>query len=823
MGYRLDLSHPDGRTGTIDAETTNSVNFTHNYSAESEFEASVPYDVDLLDWELAEVQIYYVFPDGTTLHKFRGEVERVKGNYEQGTMTVYGPGVEHELTKGVADKVIQNKTTEQAIKDYYANELPGFSSNVVAPNPQTVATDDNVQTADTTSEWDGIFTPAASTPVGTGSSYLQELKSAWSFEAENYDAGSAQSSASDIFASGGSYLVQLADFFDPEWNFSTDHTIPESYVGLHIRYGMQYINWTNPDFPEWQGAGFKANIDGTNHTQFANGFGRQYSPQDGKLWLPRNVFQDDGGTFTDETTAAQNDTADDMHLLPASPATGDAYYFGKDGPFDELKIDISTAGAGTYSLTWEYYAEEKDSSGSTIASGWRDIPNVTDGTNGFRNGGVNSVTWSLEDIAKDTPNGGAYNTMASTTVNGTNDVYVRARVTSFSSLSTQPLGKQYRHRGGPISRYTSGSWSGGDLAAGSHTLRIAATQDAPANMLFDVVGVYDSRYTYTFDNNLNAESGYLDGPEPYPDSVAVQLEQIDVPYNITESTVQTTEAGGQPLPEIAVSPDGGSTWKTAANVNDATFTISVATTTLDTRLTLGRYGSTTGQTPLQGTTPMRVDVYDHLLDGNDLGVIEELELTGNHLENLKAIHETSDYRFVMDHDPNALNIESFPADTEKTLPDLTIKNRLPSTDVGGYANKVHVFGAKASDGTRPVAVVQDDTEINEVGVEPVPIIAPDLTTVTDVKNKARTELTKRVAKRRNAGELEVVAQHPLPGYTYPVDLTGDGTTTKIPLETVDFSEGRGEADGRLSFEALLGVEIEVAAAKRTTRNISTLL
>lgn len=823
MGYRLDLSHPDGRTGTITAESVESVEFTHNYNAESEFSASVPYDVDLLDWELAEVQIYYVFPDGTTLHKFRGEVERVKGNYASGSMTVYGPGVEHELTKGVEDTVITNKTTEQAIRDYYANELSQFSSTVVAPNPNTVATDDNVQTADTTAEWDGITTPPATLPIGVKNGYLQQLKSAWSMEAENNDGGTTQDGATnDIFASDGTYIIQISDFFDPEYNFTTEYTIPESAVGVHFRFGMQYIDWTSPGFLAWQGAGFDIQIDGNSAETYGDNYSVGYLPQDGAFWLPQAAHQDDGGTYTEETTAAQDDTADDMHLLPASPAVGDAYYFGKDGAFDEIELDVSTDAAGTYNITWEVYVEEKNTGSGDIQE-WREIPNVSDGTNGFRQSG--SVTWDLEDIATQTPNGGDYTQMYSLDVNGKNNDYVRARVTSFSSLSTQPLGKQARMRGGVIRREAGDApnWSSGDLAAGSHTLRVKSTQNAPENQLWDVVGVYDSRYSYTFDNTLNAESGYLDGPQPYPDAVSIQPEQIDVPYNITESTVQTTEAGGQPLPEIAVSPDGGSTWKTAAGVNDATFSIGVATTTLDTRFTLGRYGSTTGQTPLQGTTPMRVDVYDHLLDGNDLGVIEQLELTGNHLENLKAIHETSDYRFVMDHDPNDLLIESFPSDTEKTLPDLTVKNRLPSTDVGGYANKVHVFGAKADDGTRPVAIVQDDTEIAEVGVEPVPIIAPDLTTVTDVKNKARTELTSRVGKRRDAGELEVVAKHPLPGYTYSVDLTGDGATEKIPLESVEFMEGRGEADGRLSFEEPIGVEIDVAAAQRTTRNISALL
>lgn len=129
---------------------------------------------------------------------------------------------------------------------------------------------------------------------------------------------------------------------------------------------------------------------------------------------------DDGGAQTDETTEANNDTADDLTLLPAAPATGDAYYIGGYGTFQGATINVSTAGAGTYGLTWEYWD----------GAAWSALSNVTDDTNDFTTGGSNDVTW---DVPGD---------WATTTVNSVEAYFVRVRVSSFTDLTTQPLGQE---------------------------------------------------------------------------------------------------------------------------------------------------------------------------------------------------------------------------------------------------------------------------------------------------------------------------------------------------------------------------------------------
>lgn len=135
------------------------------------------------------------------------------------------------------------------------------------------------------------------------------------------------------------------------------------------------------------------------------------------------VVADDGGTQTTETTPARTIFPDDMTLLPSSPATGDAYYFGDDNTYDDVELEISTAGDGTWDVVWEYYN----------GTSWVALSNVTDNTNDFRNKGVNKVTF---DIPGD---------WSTTSVNGISGLYwVRGRLGTFTSISTQPLGQLAR-------------------------------------------------------------------------------------------------------------------------------------------------------------------------------------------------------------------------------------------------------------------------------------------------------------------------------------------------------------------------------------------
>jgi hypothetical protein len=144
--------------------------------------------------------------------------------------------------------------------------------------------------------------------------------------------------------------------------------------------------------------------------------------------LVKGAAQDDGGVFTNYTSEAQNATGSDVVLLPAAPTTNDAFYFGFDIPAGMSTVDIDVAGVGTWAVTWEYYN----------GSSWAALSDVDDRTSAFSILGRNIVTWTVPAD------------WSTTTVVSTSAYWVRARVSSISSITTQPLAS--------LIQYETGEW-----------------------------------------------------------------------------------------------------------------------------------------------------------------------------------------------------------------------------------------------------------------------------------------------------------------------------------------------------------------------------
>ncbi|MDD5510768.1 MAG: hypothetical protein PHI12_08160 [Dehalococcoidales bacterium] len=145
-------------------------------------------------------------------------------------------------------------------------------------------------------------------------------------------------------------------------------------------------------------------------------FTRQYSVQ----VVVAGAVADDGGALTDETAAAQSGAANDMHLLPAAPAVGDAYMLGSPYLAQRFPINIGTAGAGNWTLqmfywngaAWAACVDELETSAQFMAAGlkyWQHTP---------------QLDWALH------------------VVSGMNLYWVRIEVVGFVNLVTQPLGTQ---------------------------------------------------------------------------------------------------------------------------------------------------------------------------------------------------------------------------------------------------------------------------------------------------------------------------------------------------------------------------------------------
>ena len=108
------------------------------------------------------------------------------------------------------------------------------------------------------------------------------------------------------------------------------------------------------------------------------------------------AIAEDAGVFVDETTPANEGTADDVTLFPAVPAAGvDRYNIGMTEQFSRVLFDITTVGTGTYTVTYEY---------SLGGDTWSALT-VTDDTTDFKTTGLNDVTFTPPaDWAVDTIN-----------------------------------------------------------------------------------------------------------------------------------------------------------------------------------------------------------------------------------------------------------------------------------------------------------------------------------------------------------------------------------------------------------------------------------
>lgn len=223
------------------------------------------------------------------------------------------------------------------------------------------------------------------------------------------------------------------------WNGSTWELLPDlddvtnGFKPGNATPGVYSITWSVPvDFAAQlspQGSGLslffvRARVDTVVTITTAPVAGRVVldvpEPLDGII-PPSEALQDDGGVFTDFTAEALSTVVDDVPLLPAVPVVNDAFYFGLDlARFSSVRFLLTTPAVGDHVIQWEYLDD---------GAIWQPLPDLNDGTDGFRNGGVRTVSWTPPDD---------WATFVSP-VTATPLFFVRARLVSFTGIATVPL------------------------------------------------------------------------------------------------------------------------------------------------------------------------------------------------------------------------------------------------------------------------------------------------------------------------------------------------------------------------------------------------
>lgn len=824
MPYSLELGPPSNPDLTLDASDLTSVDIAKPHTALADFDAEIPYSRTIDDHVLKACRIYH----GSTL-LFRGYLRELDWNQRRGRVRLNGPGIGDDLRDSAIERSWTYTATHEAIRQVWDNDT-GFTATVRQPDTQTVVDDKTVVDASTDSELEAITDNVLATdPILVQNGDVELAQSSYWKEGSNWFGGGT---LNRIAASDGKAEDFFDEVHDDTVSYSIDYAFPQGDWSLFIRLGIEMFDF---DQELWKGAGLDISIDGTDIGGFGDGFGIGPNVKSTYMREAQDArFVTSGGSETDYTSDFNDSGADDVPYLRSSPSTGDAFYFAAGSSesteatsaFNEVDPDLTTTGSGTWTITWEYYAKEYDSDDTLIAEGWRDIPNVSDGTNGFKQTGT--ITWDLTDIASDTPNGGDYTTMGGDAVgSGSVRVYVRARLSSFSSLSTQPKGGQGTLYGGVYEWFDVGS-TGNALDAGSHDVTLSTPSDSRFFTLVDGVTLTDTRFSYTFDERVHARNGYLDGPQDYPDGYIYEFDQEDVDFNVVEITLSTAgwndTTGDQ---QVAVSFDGGTTWFTADNATSITESQPTNVgKTVDYRVILDRYGSGRSQTPRTGYNGQKLGSVTVDYDGSDLSIIVDNTFRGSPLKILSDLHEKADYRFVIDHAATDANgnlvkeVESFETGSRTKAKDWSVVNRSPRKSYTGYANEVTVYGALASDGTRPKATVQDDSEVNSAGAEPYFEIRPDVTTVDQARQAALDILNSKVKEKDQKGDVEALPTTTLPGYSYPVDWFADGQPVETPLERVQFQESDSQLRASLKFvrpDDVTGTVIDQGRAIDQTR------
>ena len=132
------------------------------------------------------------------------------------------------------------------------------------------------------------------------------------------------------------------------------------------------------------------------------------------------TFDDSLTAFATDTTDANSAGTNDVTMLPATIETDDISYIGMTFPGRILWFNIFTAGEGDWTCIWEYNDN----------STWVALLNVVDGTDCYREGGINHVQFTmpsdLSEVAVDT----------------VTSYWVRLRIVAPGTPVTNPVGTQ---------------------------------------------------------------------------------------------------------------------------------------------------------------------------------------------------------------------------------------------------------------------------------------------------------------------------------------------------------------------------------------------
>jgi len=228
---------------------------------------------------------------------------------------------------------------------------------------------------------------------------------------------------------------------------------------------------------------------------------------------------------------------------------------------------------------------------------------------------------------------------------------------------------------------SSGSNLSGDIAAGSHTLRVEVDDTNGDIVEFDVVQPHDTgdRYSwgpfsYTYDNTVSSNSGWLDGPGTRPAVFYVENAAPTTAFSYTAADISLSIDDTTGDQFVQLSNDRGSTWLPSDGSEENTSSVDVTFaddgTFLDARMGLASFSpsGTRDQTPRENYDAQTVT--DYTLDADI--ELKRLLVDATFDDSLDGILNDiagSDYQWTVNNDANGQTQVSWTFEGDRTASD----------------------------------------------------------------------------------------------------------------------------------------------------------
>jgi hypothetical protein len=362
-----------------------------------------------------------------------------------------------------------------------------------------------------------------------------------------------------------------------------------------------------------------------------------------------------------------------------------------------------------------------------------------------------------------------------------------------------------------------------DLEAGTtYTLRFEVVTDTGGDAVLDRVAVYDERFEsgLTFDNTVDGNQE-LSGPELFPLGVDAVTDEFPAAISGKDFTLSTDFNDTTNAQAIASSNDGGSSFVSASNTETLDDEYGDFGRSFVERFTLSGFGTRTNETPTEGFNGQQVDSYTLTVDVSDLVVIDDLELSRNHFDNLQTLHEYGDFLWTIEHDGGPIDemvVQSYPrGEVTQTLPDTEEISSSPEIEGSTYYNTIPLQGREDANGDRPFFEADSPEDVTEDGEAISPGILRDLDIGTDIgaEFRARGLLSRALEKKQLKGQKTYPAFDAQPGYSAKVEFVND--TNTLTVEELTLTKSGSEATTTLDFVARNDLSRDIGDLRRQAR------